>query len=104
MGKQLVGRDNVEQYICHEEKIISVDQAMILSPGAKDYLREKGISVVYGGQKQNASKLAQKAGEVPESDLSSTIQKILQRDYAITDSAQVAAVTKQVLARLSAGQ
>lgn len=104
MGKKLVGRDNVEQYICHEEKIITVDQAMILSPGAKDYLREKGISVVYAGQKQTASKLAQKAGEVHESELYSTIQKILQSDYAITDSEQVAVVTQQVLARLSADQ
>lgn len=104
MGKKLVGRDNVEQYICQEGKIISVDQTMILSPGAKDYLREKGISVVYGGQRKTATKLARKAGEVSDSDLNSTIQKILQRDYAITDSAQVAAVTKQVLARLSTGQ
>lgn len=96
MAKQLVGRDNIEQFICHAERKLYVDQTMILSPGGKDYLREKGIALVYGAQPL----VAVAPAAAPVTDLSRTIGLILKRDYAITDHAQVAEITRQVLAKL----
>ena len=48
MGKKLIGCHSVDPYICQDEKKIYVDQTMILTPGVKDLLRNKGITIVYG--------------------------------------------------------
>lgn len=48
MAKQLIGAANVADHICMESKTIHIDQTMILSPGAKDVLRNQGISISYG--------------------------------------------------------
>lgn len=48
MAKQLIGAANVADHICMESKTIHIDQTMILSPGAKDVLRNQGISINYG--------------------------------------------------------
>lgn len=104
MAKQLVGRDNVEQYICHEERKLYVDKTMILSPGGKDYLYEQGIAIIYGEKPETGSKPSQKAECSGKSELNRTVQEILKRDYAITDREQVAAITEKVLAKLDREQ
>ena len=102
MGKQLVSRDNVEQFICHEEKKLYVGQELILTPGAKDYLQEKSISVVYGEPAQAPAQQVKNAetgaGAAPE--LSNKIRQLLKSDFSITDSALMDEVTKKVLAKL----
>lgn len=103
MGKQLVGRDNVEQYICHEEKKLYVDQTMILSPMGKDYLRENGITIVYGGRAEACSKLDRAPASARDREIEQAIIKILKRDYGIEDVSQTAEIIKKVLAKL-AGQ
>ncbi len=50
MGKILVGCDRVEQHICKDENTIYLNRSMILTCGAKDYLRNKGVAIVYGEQ------------------------------------------------------
>ena len=100
MGKQLVGRDNVEQFICHEEKKLYVGQTLILTPGAKDYLQEKSITVVYGEQPAVAEKPIQNSTVSTGSDLNSRIQQLLKSDFSITDSTLVTEVTQKVMARL----
>ncbi len=104
MGKQLIGRDNVEQFICHDERKLYVNKTMILSPGGKDYLHEQGVTIVYGERPMTGSKPAQKTGSAGAPDLNLTVQEILKRDYAITDILQVSAITKKVLAKLDNDQ
>ncbi|MEA1967679.1 MAG: hypothetical protein U9N77_05625 [Thermodesulfobacteriota bacterium] len=48
MKKIFVGCDKVEEYICQDEKKIYLDGTLLLSSGARDYLREKGIALIYG--------------------------------------------------------
>lgn len=48
MGKKLIECHCVDQYINGDEKKIYVDKTMILTPGVKDYLRNKGIAIAYG--------------------------------------------------------
>jgi ethanolamine utilization cobalamin adenosyltransferase len=100
MAKQLVGRDNVEQFICHEEKKLYVGKTLILTPGAKDYLQEKSISVVYGEAPEAAEKSTPKSAVSSANDLHSTIQQLLKNDFSITDSALVTEVTGKVMERL----
>ena len=100
MGKQLVSRDNVEQFICHEEKKLYVGQELILTPGAKDYLQEKSISVVYGKPAQAPVQQVKNAETVAAPELSNKIRQLLKSDFSITDSALMDEVTKKVLAKL----
>ncbi|NOQ41910.1 MAG: hypothetical protein GQ563_05355 [Desulfuromusa sp.] len=100
MGKQLVRRDNVEQFICHEEKKLYVGQTLILTPGAKDYLQEKSIAVVYGEQPAVAEKPIQNSAVSSGSDLNSRIQQLLKSDFSITDSALITEVTRKVMEKL----
>ena len=100
MAKQLVGRDNVEQFICHEEKKLYVGKTLILTPGAKDYLQEKSISVVYGEAPAVAEKPIPKAAVASGSDLNNSIQQLLKNDFSITDSTLVAEVTQKVMEKL----
>ena len=100
MGKQLVGRDNVEQFICHEEKKLYVGQALILTPGAKDYLQEKSIAVVYGEQPEAKAKPAPKPEVASETGLSGQIERLLKSDFSITDSSLITEVTRKVMSKL----
>ena len=100
MGKQLVGRDNIEQFICHEEKKLYVGQTLILTPGAKDYLQEKSIAVVYGEQPEAKEIPAPKTEATSKSDLNSQIQQLLKSDFSITDRDLITEVTKKVLEKL----
>ncbi len=102
MGKKLVGHNNVEQYICHDEKKIYVDPTMILSPGAKDYLNKNRITAVYGPKPEPPS--AKKVGAEPEQarELATRVVKILRNDYGILDDQKVCEITSQVFKKLHA--
>jgi hypothetical protein len=106
MAKQLVRRDNIEEFICQAERKLYLDRNMILTPGAKDYLHEKGICLVYGARPAGAAKnTGPVAAATPglKTDLIATIRKILQQDYAISDEAQAGEILQKVLAKLEAG-
>jgi ethanolamine utilization cobalamin adenosyltransferase len=100
MAKQLVERGNVEQFICHEEKKLYVGQTIILTPGAKDYLREKSIAVVYGEQPATKTTPPQSPETVTGVDLNSRIEQLLKSDFAITDSDLITEVTRKVMVKL----
>ena len=48
MGKTLIRCNCIEQHICRENNAIYMNNSMILTSEAKDYLRNKGIAIVYG--------------------------------------------------------
>ncbi|MCK5826497.1 MAG: hypothetical protein KAG93_05645 [Desulfuromusa sp.] len=104
MGKQLVRRDNVEEFISHEEKKLYIGETLILTPGAKDYLQEQSIAVVYGEQPETKAKLIPKIEASSGADLSSRIQQLLKNDFSITDSNLITEVTRKVLEKLENAQ
>ncbi len=59
---------------------------MILSPGAKDYLRNRSYTICYEGDVK-----------VP---LEKQITNLLIRDYGLTDANQIATVVKAVIKKL----
>ncbi|MDP3480769.1 MAG: hypothetical protein Q8R88_13435 [Desulfoprunum sp.] len=48
MAKHLIGAHNVDAHIEIDTKTIVITKDMILSPGAKDLLRNRGIAISYG--------------------------------------------------------
>ncbi|TYT74294.1 hypothetical protein [Desulfobotulus mexicanus] len=55
MGKTLVGIKNLEEHICKDSCKIYIDGSIILTPGAKDELRSRGITIVYGPKPEAAA-------------------------------------------------
>lgn len=100
MGKQLVGRDNVAEFISHEEKKLYVGKTLILTPGAKDYLQEKSIAIVYGEKPETEAKPVPKTEVASGSDLNGRIEQLLKSDFSITDSKLITEVTRKVMAKL----
>ncbi len=100
MAKQLVRRDNIEEFISHDENRLYVGQSLILTPGAKDYLQEKNITVVYGEPAEPKIKPEAKVTTSVVTDLEGRIQQLLQSDFSITDRQLITEVTKKVLEKL----
>ncbi len=48
MKKTLIGSSRVDEFIKGGEKTLYMDSTMILTPGAKDILRNKGVAIEYG--------------------------------------------------------
>lgn len=61
MAKHLIGAHNVDAHIEAESKTIVITKDMILSPGAKDLLRNRGIAIRYGVQPETPSAAARMA-------------------------------------------
>lgn len=53
MGKKLITPQNAVEYICGDKFYVGKD--MILSSSAKDYFKEKMITLVYGEEKASKS-------------------------------------------------
>lgn len=104
MAKQLVRRDNVNEFINHDENKLYVGKTLILTPGAKDYLQEKNISVVYGEPAEPKKEPAEKAATTASTDLRGRIEQLLQSDFSITDRQLVADVTRKVMEKLESQQ
>ena len=107
MAKQLVERGNIAQFINPGETTFYVDQTLLLTPGAKDYLRENGIALVYGERPVAAAQpvavstpVEKQQPAVPESDLRGRIGEMLKNDFAIRDRKHIDDVTRKVMDRL----
>ncbi|MBI9091272.1 MAG: hypothetical protein JEZ12_18830 [Desulfobacterium sp.] len=48
MKKTLIGSSRVDEFIKEGEKTLYMDKTMILTPGAKDILRNKGVAIEFG--------------------------------------------------------
>ncbi len=48
MKKTLIGSSRVDEFIKEGEKTLYMDKTMILTSGAKDTLRDRGVAIVYG--------------------------------------------------------
>ena len=90
MAKKLVGEKGVEALVIDGN--FYMDGTVILTPGAKDVLRDKKVPIVYG-EKPEASAPAACAPAACEKDqLEAAVAAILKKEYGITDQAQVKAL------------
>jgi hypothetical protein len=55
MQKTLIKLDNIDGAICRLDNRIYVDSTMVLSPGAKDELNKRGVTIIYGSCPSQAS-------------------------------------------------
>ncbi|MFT5728289.1 MAG: hypothetical protein ACI8PB_002442 [Desulforhopalus sp.] len=103
MKKKLISADNISDFLTAGANEIQVDNSMIITSGAKDYLRNKGVKIVYSKQAAacSASPVNAKAGR-PQ-DLKAVVSKIvsiLRNDLQVGDAGTVESVTQKVLCGL----
>lgn len=77
MKKKLVTIGNFSEYILDKKFIASSN--MIITPGARDKIREAGAEIVYENQ-----------------DLELRIKQILEKDFNITDNSMVQKVIDKI--------
>ncbi len=109
MKKKLIGRDEIINEICGDKFYLKRD--IILSPSAKDYLREKKITIIYpkimeknsndkdiNKELNNKKKLEIKTEEVNilENKII-LIKKILKEEFNIIDENKILLVIKKII-------
>ncbi|SCY24089.1 hypothetical protein [Desulfoluna spongiiphila] len=85
MAKKLVSEKGVDEIIVGGS--VYMDGSIILTPGAKDVLRNKGVTIVYGPRPETSE----------EDRLEAMVADLLKKEYGITDDAQVKAVSSKVV-------
>jgi hypothetical protein len=111
MGKTLIRCNCIEQHICQENNAIYMNNTMILTSEAKDYLRNKGIAIVYGKKpaapvvtpaqptETAAPAPALERGEVEK--IMETVITILRDEYQITDTNTLGDLSLKILTKLN---
>lgn len=103
MKKKLVSSENIGEFLEADAKEIQVDATMILTSSAKDYLRGKGVKVVYG-RKASTSGVPVTSRECHRKEnikaVVTRIVSILRNDLMVKDSSKVEKITQKVLSGL----
>ncbi len=103
MKKKLVSTENITDFLDAGTDVLHVDNSMILTSGAKDYLRDKKVKLVYAAQTATASTPVRNARDSQPEDLKRVVTKIvsiLRKDLQVTDAAKIERVTQKVLCGL----
>ncbi len=105
--KKLVTKRNVNDYLIEGEDKFYADGSTIITPGAKDILRNNGIVIVYGERVEKCVSEAKDCRE--EKDLEKneekenelqivrTITNLLTQEFNISDSDRIKEITSKVL-------
>ncbi|PKM51481.1 MAG: hypothetical protein CVV02_05970 [Firmicutes bacterium HGW-Firmicutes-7] len=98
MGKTLLTKNNVEEYILKNQLKIFVDKNMILTSGAKDIIRNRGISIIYD-QNQVEKQNDEDCTELEM--ITKLLVKILKEQHGITDDEQIKNVCNLILTKIN---
>lgn len=105
MKKKLISAENISEFL-GDGREFHVDNSMLLTSGAKDYLREKGVKLVYGKQPSAGSCPAAAGTTAVSADLKTVVTRIvsiLRNDLQVRDAGTVERVTQKVLCGLKRG-
>lgn len=87
MKKRLITKESLEKEICGREFFMGED--MILLPSAKDFLREKGIKILYTRKDSGEEKL-----------LEEKVKKILEESFGINNSEILKKILEKIDGRI----
>ena len=100
MKKKLVNADNISDFLTAGANEIQVDNSMIITSGAQDYLRKKGVRLVYSKQAAACTASPANAKTGRPQNLNAVVSKIvsiLRNDLQVRDARTVESVTHKVL-------
>lgn len=100
MKKTLISAENISDFLGAGASEFHADNSMILTSGAKDYLREKKVKIIYGSKVPAAST----DGPCRVDNLKNVVERIvslLRNEFQVQDAATVERVTRRVLQGLN---
>ena len=94
MGKRLITVKNLFEYIQDKELVVQAD--MIITPGAKDMIREQGIEVRY--EKTCGISNSASGNEIRKNtgDCEDLEKKVIEKNYKITDSDTIRKILSKI--------
>ncbi len=120
MKKILIGSSRVDEFIKGDEKTLYMDSTMLLTPGAKDILRNRGVAIVYGSRpvaeetapvscptEVHGTQEVQETPENPENQegsmasLVETIVGLLRKDFGVNDPETIREISLKVLNKIN---
>ncbi len=106
MKKKLVSAENITDFLDAGTNEIYVDNSMILTSGAKDYLRDKKVKLVYTKKIAAETTVGRNNNVSQPAELKSVVTRIvsiLRKDFQLSDAGQIERVTQKVLCGLKRG-
>ena len=97
MKKRLITVKNLSEFVQNKELVVQAD--MIITPGAKDMIREQGIEVRYEktcGVSNSASGNEIRKNTRDCDDLEKKVIEILVKNYKITDSDTIRKILSKI--------
>lgn len=85
IGKKLITKKNVSEFICEGSKEVYLSPEMILTSEAKDILRNKGIAIHYSAKTED------------NGDVRNEIENVLKNEFGINQKSQLQQLTDVVL-------
>lgn len=108
MKKKLIANHNVTEFIDGANNTIWIAPDMILSPGARDVLRNKGVVIKYGcpddaARPQTVKEQVDpiKPGCQADTELIARVATIIRDDFKITSEQDVGDICLQVMKKLT---
>lgn len=82
IGKKLITKNNIDDYLTDAKSSVTIGSDMILTQGAIDILRNKGIAIHYGKEKLSDTVCPADHTAGPK-DLQAKIEAVLKQEYNI---------------------
>ena len=99
IGKKLITKINVSELIQEGSKDIYIGSDMILTSGAMDILRNRGIAIHYGVEKLCSGSTQEAKCDIR--DLRGYIDTLLRKEYKIDDEKSIKKIVELVLENVS---
>jgi len=102
MGKVLLTKNNIDAYISKNQSKLYVDKNMILTSGARDVIRNKGISIIYDKSREEEAEEVEVDGTYADMEtITKTVIRILREQHGMTDAAQIKEVCNLILTKIN---
>jgi len=111
MKKTLIGSSRVDEFVKEGEKTLYMDSTMILTPGAKDILRNRGVVIAYGPRPAaeetapvSETKEVRETREIPAESMDclvETIVGLLRNDFGVNDPEALREISLKVLNKIN---
>ncbi len=88
MAKKLIHKNNIHEIYKEGEGEIFLSKEMILTPSAKDFIREKGITPTY-----------KEISKAKEETLEEKIERILKDDFHMEDKKLIPKILDKIMGR-----
>jgi hypothetical protein len=101
MKKTLIGSSRVDEFVKEGEKVLYMDSTMILTSGAKDILRNRGVVIEYGPRPAVACPAeVEEIQEVQVESMNSLVETVvglLRKEFGVNDPETIREISLKVL-------